>query len=129
MDGHKSRLNEKIMLAFLKNKISILCTTSHTTHLIQPNDSGFNKSIHASISIKLTELIEVNEPIEVENVVFALISTLNDENIIKIIKHSFSHTGIWPKKEEKRQALLSHELISNRYEQDNAFELSVEMAR
>lgn len=44
LDGHKSRFNISALVFLAINDIIVLCLPSHTTHVLQPLDSGINKS-------------------------------------------------------------------------------------
>ena len=44
-DGHSSHLLPDVLLTFACAQLAVVCLPSHTTHVLQPNDSGTNKTI------------------------------------------------------------------------------------
>lgn len=57
VDGHNSRLQPDVLLTFTCANIHVLCIPSNTTHVLQPNDSGTNKSLKTGINNVLQKVI------------------------------------------------------------------------
>jgi hypothetical protein len=57
LDGHNSRINVDAMLTLAGHRVMVLCLPSHTTHVLQPLDSGVNKLLKQSLSDRLFDTL------------------------------------------------------------------------
>jgi hypothetical protein len=79
------------------NNIIMLCLPSHLTHLLLPNDSGFNKAFkHNFDQLGILSHIEGNIPINLTEISRACVKALEQPNIPKAIINSYAHCGLWP---------------------------------
>jgi hypothetical protein len=126
LDGHKSRIQPVLMQVALERGVYILCSPAHTTHLVQPNDQAFNRSLHHLVDNYIASLLEASAEPTPESFAVALMEALQHQSMPSVIKKSWATAGIWPKDEKKRQAQLVKE--HNILHMEKAVELEIAMA-
>lgn len=96
MDGHSSHLHPDSILTLASAGVSVICLPSHTTHVLQPNDSGTNKTLKSNINKGLQKHIEAQTRLSILLLTGLLKKALSKRNMKPAIINSFRHTGVWP---------------------------------
>lgn len=105
-DGHQSRLNTRLLWSCLMKKVLVLCLPAHTSHLLQPNDSGLNKTFKSNLDAELQRLASANVTVDKFNLLSLVYQSLHHPNIRMSIVNSYRHIGIEPFDPQKRTSLL-----------------------
>ena len=128
VDGHKSRHNSQVLLDALCNNVIILCLPSHLTHLLQPNDAGFNRSFKSKLSQLYGQLLANEVPCNQIETARMCIQSLNRITSRQIIINSFKHCGIWPFDSSKQLSMVLSEQPTALAHDERAIEV-VEMVK
>jgi len=104
----------------------MLCFPSHTTHLLQPNDAGFNKAFKENLDAMLLDSAEANLGITMAEFANMCYASLHLPNISKSIVSSFAHTGVYPYNNLRITALLRAENVDEKLEKDPILRLATQ---
>ncbi len=129
VDGHKSRLQPEVLQALLNRGIMVQCSPSHTTHLIQPNDSTFNAHVHRGVDRYISKIFEAREVPNTDSFGRALMEALKDSSVANVITKSWAHVGVWPSDQVKREKVLVREYIVDHSEKSPELELAVDLTK
>jgi hypothetical protein len=99
-----------MLLEALCNDIHVLCLPSHLTHLLQPNDSGYNKAIKDNLTKLLCEDIQNEVRITRTTIANIVLDSIHASNIKRAICASFAHCGIFPFNPNKQYDMIQSEL-------------------
>lgn len=111
VDGHSSRLNPTTVLTAACHNIILLCLPSHMTHLLQPNDCFFNKTVKDNLQHRIVQLVEVREEITRGELAAMVSESILEKNISPSIVQSFKHTGICPFDSLRMTEMLGRESV------------------
>jgi hypothetical protein len=111
VDGHNSRLNPHMLVDAVFNHVVVLCLPSHLTHLLQPNDSGYNKAFKSNLSNITKERFCNQEVFSRLTLAQAATEALAHRNMPDAIRHSFEHCGIFPFNRGKVDAMIASETV------------------
>jgi hypothetical protein len=112
-DGHKSRMNPKLLWSFLMKKIVVLCLPAHTTHLLQPNDQGLNRTFKSNLDSNLRTQIGNGVSVDKFNLISLAHGALHQDNIRPSIVNSWRHIGLVPF-DRSKAVLLVNQLTPSR---------------
>jgi hypothetical protein len=129
IDGHKSRIQPALMQALLHRGVILLCSPSHTTHLVQPNDANFNAHVHRAVDSYISQVFEANLVPSAETFANALIEGLQHESFPQVIKNSWAHVGAWPPDAGKRLKVMVRENIVKRTEASTSLEIAIQVTK
>ena len=110
----------------LQQHCSTLSSITHLTHLLQPNDTGFNKAFKDNFTKQLGQLVSNEIDLSRSELAELCVNALYQDNIKKAVKNSFKHCGIEPLDTSKQIKMILSE-HPNTNEQDPLLEQVVEL--
>lgn len=109
VDGHKSRFDAPAIAVAHKHNVTVFCLPSHTTHLLQPNGSGFNKSFKTKIGKSLSGKVANGALLDCPTIAQHCVTALRSHNILRTIRNSFEHCGIYRLDRSKMSKMIESE--------------------
>ena len=95
LDGHSSRLNANAMLRLACARVIVLCLPSHTTHVLQPLDSGVNKWFKERMRSHIQRHLILPQDFNMGDLCHYALEVLRSEASV-VISRSFAHVGLSP---------------------------------
>ena len=108
VDGHNSRLQPTQIVKLAMSGVVVYCIPSHTSHVLQPNDSGTNRSFHSLLKDSISVTVEINLCYTDTDKVDAIKKAwkeLKPETIV----NSFRHCGVEPLDPLRIEAMVQSE--------------------
>jgi len=99
LDGHTSRLNANAMLRLACARVIVLCLPSHTTHVLQPLDSGVNKWFKERMRSHIQRHLILPQDLNMGDLCHFALEVLRSEASV-VIRRSFAHVGLSPLRPE-----------------------------